>query len=172
MTGHRDGGGHLWHVDLSGEIAISPPLAWEEIVDGPPLAGLRLRLAGDGEDTRAYDAAAPATGRDIVAELQALVDAHGETHRFTGHIEARDVGEVRRLAVRDGRAEWVEPRLVWPGEIADLAAENARLREALETVTATVRQARLIAAETLKRIATDAAPDVRAETPEESHVQA
>lgn len=105
-------------TDLSGEIHIAPPLTWEEIVDGPPLADLRLCLADDGEDARAYDAAVPATDhpRDILGELQALVDAHGESHAFAGHIEVRDFGEVWRLAVRDGRAVRIEPPLVWPEE--------------------------------------------------------
>ena len=123
-----------YRARFSGEITVTPPLSWE-IIKYPTrvrrgLQDLRIRLHEEVTDTAEGQykvitgiAVAPAVageayaGYDMVDELQALVDAYGKSHQFSGHIEAiGDEGDQWRLMVRDGKAVQVYPRVVWPDE--------------------------------------------------------
>lgn len=117
-----------YYTRFDGEISIVPPLTWAEIKRGPGLQDIRLRTIEDTQETDegritrvTADAVIPLMedsykGYSIVEELQALVDAHGKRHAFTGYIsaEGEEAGDLWRLAVKDGRAVKVEPRIVWP----------------------------------------------------------
>lgn len=130
-----------YKANFSGEITITPPVAWAEIrqpLGDRVLQDLRIR---QDEDVQHSDesqvkvitgvAVEPATtygsGYGMVDDLQALVDAHGGSHQFTGYIEATgEEGDKWRLAVRGGQAVQVEPRIIWPDEeTADDAAGEA-----------------------------------------------
>lgn len=119
-----------YYTRFSGEIAILPPLTWTEIKNGPDLQDLHLRIDEDVEETSVgriirvmADAVVPVQedsykGYGIVEELQALVNAHKSLHHFVGYIsaEGEDAGDLWRLAVKDGKAVKVKPRIVWPDE--------------------------------------------------------
>jgi hypothetical protein len=122
---------------FTGEITITPPLTWAEIQTSPPLQDTHLRLVETVTDsetgrtitTQAISVVAESgfSGFRVVEEIQALVEHHGATHGFGGHIEVQfetglvEAGEpgCERYVVRDGRVETVTPRLVWPGEATD-----------------------------------------------------
>ncbi|MFV2172270.1 DUF6205 family protein [Actinomadura sp. LOL_016] len=121
----------------TGHITIAPPLTWAEIKKGPGLQDVRLVLDEDvtdtdeGRATRITCAAiAPLTGDRfagyrILEELQALIDVHGRTHTFAGHIEAvGEDGGRSRYQVDGAKAVQVQPRIVWP----DPGAETAQAR--------------------------------------------
>jgi hypothetical protein len=120
--------------DFTGEITITPPLTWAEIQTSPPLRDTTLRLVEAITDTEtgrtittqaiSVSVESGFSGFNAVKEIQALVDHHGATHTFAGHIDAQfEIGLVKagqpgceRYVVRDGRVETLTPRLVWPGE--------------------------------------------------------
>lgn len=118
-----------YYTRFEGEISIVPPLTWAEIKKGPGIQDLRLRTVEDVEETDegrvtrvTADAVIPLMedsykGYSIVEELQALADAH-KSHRFTGYIsaEGEDAGDLWRLAVKNGKAVKIKPRIVWPDE--------------------------------------------------------
>ena len=118
-----------YYTRFEGEISIVPPLTWAEIKKGPGLQDLRLRTVEDVEETAeghvtrvTADAVVPITedsykGYSIREELQALAKAH-KSHQFTGYIsaEGEDAGDLWRLAVKDGKAVQIRPRIVWPDE--------------------------------------------------------
>jgi len=123
---------------FTGEITITPPLTWAEIQTSPPLRDTTLRLVEAITDTEtgrtittqaiSVSVESGFSGFNAVEEIQALVDHHGATHTFAGHIDAQfEIGLVEagqpgceRYVVRDGRVETLTPRLVWPGEAASL----------------------------------------------------
>jgi hypothetical protein len=119
-----------YYTRFDGEIRIEPPLTWAEIKRGPGLQDIRLRTVEDTQETDegritrvTADAVTPLMedsykGYSIVEELQSLVDAHGKNHRFVGYIsaEGEEAGDLWRLAVKNGKAVKIEPRIVWPDE--------------------------------------------------------
>jgi hypothetical protein len=124
-----------YYTRFEGEIIIDPPLAWGEVKDSPWLSDehgdVVLLLAEETvtEDTdegtsvftrKTGAAVVPVTddsykGYDIVRHLQQIVDAF-PGHIFTGYIsaEGEEAGDLWRLAVKDGRAVKIKPRIVWP----------------------------------------------------------
>lgn len=122
---------------LAGELEIEPRLRWAQYKDSEHYPAGRARDTGKGvylveqketvdtEDgpleRRTVDRLAfawnyPVKLYDIVAELQALVDAHPE-HEFVGEFrgEGADFGDIWLLRVNDGRkVERVLPTITWP----------------------------------------------------------
>jgi hypothetical protein len=134
-----------YYTSIQGQITISPPLTWREIKGSPfvvlaadllPARDCKLRVVQEERDTdegtliSKYADAIVCSYDDqikaytIEAHLQELLDLHGEGHTFSGHLDAEgeEAGDLWRLAVRDGRAVRIEPRIVWPDE----AEESAR----------------------------------------------
>lgn len=128
--------GYITHV--TGEFAITPPLAWPEFKDSgfaphnitdsydPDLI---LRVAEESVDTddgpllrrtatalvmreideyRAYN---------LLDQVQKAIDSF-PGHTFTGRLdcEGEENADIWRVVVRSGRAVKVEPRIVWPDE--------------------------------------------------------
>lgn len=132
-----------YNTSFTGEITITPPLPWSAINDSPYLPGeawdngmdAKFKVAEETVDTdegtlirREAVAVVPVTddaykGYDIVDTLQGIVDAH-PGHTFGGYIraEGEEAGDIWRLAVVDGRATKVTPRIIWP----DGTEEGAR----------------------------------------------
>lgn len=124
-----------YYTTYSGEIRIVPPLTWAEAKDSPWLSvdhgDLMLLLEENAEtvetdhgtDTftrKSVTAVVPITddsykGYQIEDHLQQIVQAF-PGHEFTGYIsaEGEDAGDLWRLAVMDGKAVKVKPRIVWP----------------------------------------------------------
>lgn len=127
---------------FDGVITITPPLTAREIRYCPMLTDLKLRVAEHVEPTdegeivrRTADAVVPdcqgMEGHRIVAELCQLIASFGVTHAFAGHIEVHYPAGyggpgVKRIVLREGLVETVEPRLVWPG---DEPAPGGRLEQ-------------------------------------------
>jgi Family of unknown function (DUF6205) len=120
-----------YKANFTGEIAITPPLTWARIrqpFGDRILQDLRIRQDEDVRDSdegqvkvitgvAVEPTSSYGSGYGMVDDLQALVDVHGSGHQFTGHIEATsEEGDKWRLAVRDGQAVQVHPRIVWPDE--------------------------------------------------------
>ncbi len=125
-----------YDTTFTGEITITPPLPWSAIHDSPFVPDSRgfadrdckFRLdtatveTDEGTLTRKQAVAVtctydnPCGAYDIVEHLQELIDTHGEGRTFAGFIEAdgANAGDLWRLAVIDGRAVRVQPRIVWP----------------------------------------------------------
>jgi len=128
--------GYTTRVD--GEFAITPPLTWNEFKDSefaPDNAksgwepSLILRVDEDSVDTdegpllrrtatalvmREID---EYRERGLVDEVQKAIDSF-PGHTFTGRLdcEGEENTDMWRVAIRDGRAVKVEPRIVWPDE--------------------------------------------------------
>lgn len=123
-----------YQARYTGEITINPPLTWEELdgIGSPVITLTDVRIRCHDEDASTptarvtiitgvavVAAASLGAGYDMVADLQALLDTFG-AERFTGHIEATgEDGDKWRLAIRDGKAIQVHPKIVWPGEDSD-----------------------------------------------------
>jgi hypothetical protein len=127
-----------YNTYFTGQIRIEPPLSWAEIRDSEFLPdrawdnGFTVKLnvveetveTDDGTLARRWaDAIVPVTddrykAYDIVAHVQRLVDRYGNSHAFTGRLDAagEDAGDLWRLTVRDGRAVKIQPQLVWPDD--------------------------------------------------------
>lgn len=119
---------------FSGEITITPPLTWVEILGGPALRDVCLRTDSEVVDSDAarttvttagaiIPVEARYDGRHMVTDIQAIVDHYGMAHTFAGWIQMQPdpgYGEStpQRYIVVDGRVETVTPTLVWPGEEA------------------------------------------------------
>jgi hypothetical protein len=126
-----------YYTRFSGEIKIAPPLLWGEIKDSPfvvagefgtPDRDCKLRIdaeiveTDEGTLTRKRATAIVCTydgetkAYRITEHLQELLNLHGKGRTFSGYIEAEreDSGDMWRLAVRDGQAARIEPRIVWP----------------------------------------------------------
>ncbi|MEV3857778.1 DUF6205 family protein [Streptomyces sp. NPDC050095] len=133
---------------VTGEFAIEPPLTWREIKRSPfsfPSAlghSVREYRADDldlalriNEKTIETDEGtivrrtAPALvmreideyrARNLVEQVQRCLDLF-PGHTFTGRLECEgeENTDLWRVAVRDGRAVRVEPRIVWPDEDGD-----------------------------------------------------
>lgn len=123
-----------YYTRYDGEISIDPPLTWAEIRNSAWAPGgnsrwnVKLAITEEAIDTDE----GPLTRRtsaglvplvedgykgDIVAHVQAAIDAF-PGHAFSGRFdcEGEDSGDIWRLVVRNGRAEKVKPRIVWPDE--------------------------------------------------------
>ncbi|MCT2591096.1 hypothetical protein LHJ74_14460 [Streptomyces sp. N2-109] len=123
---------------VTGEFAISPPLAWSEFKDSPfspfPPAGdhrleLVLRVAeetvqtDDGPLLRRTASALVMSDIDeyraygLIDAVQAALDAF-PGHVFTGRLECEgeENTDMWRVVIRDGRAVKVVPSIVWPDE--------------------------------------------------------
>lgn len=116
-----------------GRLTIDPPLTWAECTglpvstpDGGPNGwDVYLLLTEEQEPTDNGVAVTWTAGaiavtsypfREVLPEVQAIVEAIDDSHSITGHIEcvyARGE-DIWRIAVRDGRA--VEVRPVWPDQ--------------------------------------------------------
>ena len=91
-----------YKANFTGEIAITPPLTWAEIrqpFGDRILQDLRIRQYEDVQDSdegqvrtikgvAVEPASTYGSGYGMVDDLQALVDTHGGSHQFAGHIEA------------------------------------------------------------------------------------
>jgi hypothetical protein len=128
-----------YYTTVTGEIAITPPLTWREFKDspfnttcidsydglkevklrvveeqvdtdeGPLLRKLAVALVPESDDSRKY--------YHLIENVQEAIDAF-PGHTFTGRFdcEGEDTGDLWRLVIRDGFAERVEPRIIWPGD--------------------------------------------------------
>jgi hypothetical protein len=127
-----------YNTRVTGEIAITPPIAWGAIKDSPFLFGddrwpgrdVGLRIVEETVDTdegtlirRHAVAVVPARedgykAYSIVEHLQELVNQFGAEHTFTGMLEGEgeDSGDLWRLTVRHRNAVKVVPQIVWPDE--------------------------------------------------------
>lgn len=121
-----------YNTSVDGEIRIEPPLTWREFKDSP-FAGddldVKLRIEAetvDTDDGRLMRKTAPALipsweekykAYKLVDHVQQAIDAF-PGHTFTGRLdcEGDDNGDLWRVVIRDGRAEKVVPRIVWPDE--------------------------------------------------------
>jgi uncharacterized protein DUF6205 len=127
-----------YYTRVTGELRIEPPLAWGEFKDSPFLPGspndntdydVRLRTDEETVDTEdgqlIHKIASEVLPRwddsfkayNLVEHVQKLIDAF-PGHAFTGRFdcEGEESGDLWRVIVRDGRAEKVTPRIVWPDE--------------------------------------------------------
>lgn len=125
--------GYYTHFD--GEIRIDPPLTWIEIRNSAWAPGgnsrwdVKLRITEETVETedgsltrRQADALVPLSdegykGYSILEHVQAAIAAF-PGHTFSGRFdcEGDDAGDIWRLVVRNGRAEKIEPRIVWPDD--------------------------------------------------------
>ena len=123
-----------YYTQVTGEIAIAPPIKWGDINGSPflPDSGewtdVVLRVAEDSIDTdegtltrRSCAAIEPATddgykAYGIQVDLQTLLNAIGPGHEYSGYLEGlgEDNEDIWRLYVRDGKAIKVKVQLVWP----------------------------------------------------------
>lgn len=126
-----------YYTRFDGEIVITPPLPWSEVKDSPFVkAGeygevdrdCKLRLVEETVETdegtlirkQAVAVVCTYTGQtkaySIVEHLQELLDLHGEGRTFTGYLsaEGEESADLWRLAVENGRAAKIQPRIVWP----------------------------------------------------------
>ncbi|WP_084963337.1 DUF6205 family protein [Thermoactinospora rubra] len=122
---------------LSGEIIIEPPIPWRELQHSPfvrtperkeweRLTWLRVveetKETDEGTLTRREAVAIRPSQADelrahsLVTDVQAIVDAHGAGRTFTGFILVRgeESPDIWRVAIENGRAVEVRPRIVWP----------------------------------------------------------
>lgn len=120
-----------YYTRVTGEFAIEPPLTWTEIRDNPVPTDRDVRLRIDEETvdtdegplTRKTSSALVPRWDDsfkayhLIEHVQKVIDAF-PGHTFTGRLdcEGEESGDLWRVVVRDGRAEKVEPRIVWPDE--------------------------------------------------------
>lgn len=126
-----------YYARVTGEIRIEPPLTWAEFKDSPfydqgiahdDRLDVRLDVTEETVNTdegpllRRTATALVAAWSDsykayyIVEHTQKAIDAH-PGHTFTGRLECKgEDGALWRVIVRNGRAEQVEPRIVWPDE--------------------------------------------------------
>ena len=128
-----------YNVHVDGEIAIDPPLTWREIKDSQWLPenapkgranAVKFKLAeemvetDDGTLTRRTAVAIVPLMSDayrasgLVEAVQAVMDAHGDGHTFTGRFDCdgEDAGDLWRVVLRNGRASKVKPYITWPDE--------------------------------------------------------
>lgn len=128
--------GYTTHV--TGEFAIEPPLAYSEFKDSkfaPDNAensytpSLILRVSEEAVETEEgpllKQTATALVMREIdeyrerglVDEVQTAIDSF-PGHVFTGRLdcEGDENADIWRVAIRDGRAVKVEPRILWPDE--------------------------------------------------------
>lgn len=127
--------GYVTHV--KGEFSISPPLTWTEIKDTAyaPDANITerpdlfLRIDEESVDTAegtlTRRSAAALVMReideyrayDLLEQVQRAVDAF-PGHRWSGRLdcEGQENTDMWRVVIRDGKAQKVEPRIVWPDE--------------------------------------------------------
>lgn len=128
-----------YYTKFEGEIRIDPPLTWREVKDSPYLPDAAQRTGmvdvkfnvqesveetDDGTVTRRWvDAIVPLSdsqykGYSIIETVQKIIDQYKGTHTFSGRFdcEGEETADLWRLVVRNGRAEKVEPRIVWPDE--------------------------------------------------------
>ena len=128
--------GYTTHV--TGEFAITPPLAWNEFKDSKFAPhnvqssydpSLILRVDEDSVDTDdgplLRRTATALVMREIdeyrayhlIDEVQEAVDAF-PGHSWSGRLECEgeENTDIWRVVIRDGRAIRVEPRIVWPDE--------------------------------------------------------
>lgn len=116
-------------------ITIDPPLALDDVKDGPELRTIELiHLRADGatlpvgpwtaNTIDARDSGMNYRPHFIVSELQQVLDYYAD-REFTGFIEARnsspDMAPIFRYYVRDRRVVMVAPELVWPDDEANAA---------------------------------------------------
>lgn len=127
-----------YYTRVDGEIRIEPPLTWAEIKTNtllPETEGgrseydVRLRIDEETVDTdegqmirKTCSALVPAWAESfkayhLVEHVQLMIDAF-PAHTFTGRLECEgeEGGDLWRVIVRDGRAEKVTPRIVWPDD--------------------------------------------------------
>jgi hypothetical protein len=127
-----------YRTHVTGEFAITPPLAWPEFKDSEFAPhnidcsydpDLILRVAEESVDTddgpllkRTATALAMReideyNARNLMAQVQKAVDSF-PGHTFTGRLECEgeENTDLWRVVIRDGRAVKVEPRIVWPDE--------------------------------------------------------
>lgn len=122
---------------LSEEITIDPPIPWADLHDSPfirtsdrreyeRLVWLRMEEQDveTDEGTLTHKRAVairPSTAdelraRGLVDEVQEIVNAHGRGRAFTGYIlvTGEESPDIWRVAVEDGQAVEVRPKIVWP----------------------------------------------------------
>ena len=128
-----------YYTSVTGELRIEPPLTWAEFKDSPfngssidawdGLKEVRLRIAEEHVDTdegslirKTATALIPESEDSrkyyhLVEHVQQAIDSF-PGHTFTGRLdcEGEDNGDLWRVVIRDGRAEKVTPRIVWPDE--------------------------------------------------------
>jgi hypothetical protein len=121
-----------------GEITIDPPLTWAQAKDHPfrkPDGGdvnwrtaLCLVMHEENQETDRgvlhlrqgvgvqYAWERPEKCREVLGELQRIVDLAGPAHTFTGALEGTgsDFGDIWLLRVIDGRAVRWLPTITWP----------------------------------------------------------
>lgn len=123
----------------TGEITITPPLTRSQIAKVQEgfvnITDVKLRVINTEEEsndgnsvtiTSIADAIIPLTGtytgRNIVADIQALVDYFGD-REYDGYIQVQwDSGYgdplPTRYQVAEGRVVEIRPELTWPSEVA------------------------------------------------------
>lgn len=136
-----------YNTRYMGEIRIVPPIGWGELSDADKTwidpwnsnhyYDCALQLDEEPVDTpdgtltrKQVTAIIPASeddykGYGIVEAVQGIVDRWAPTGRtFGGYLECEgeEAGDLWRLAVVDGRATRIEPRIIWP----DLSEEPKR----------------------------------------------
>ncbi|GAA3807556.1 DUF6205 family protein [Streptomyces chiangmaiensis] len=129
--------GYTTHV--VGEFAIEPPLTWSEFKDSefapdnvensytPSLTLRTNEQPVEKEDGVFLHRTATALvmreideyrERGLVAEVQRAIDSF-PGHTFSGRLECEgeENTDIWRVIVRNGRAQRIEPRIVWPDEV-------------------------------------------------------
>jgi hypothetical protein len=124
-----------YYTTYTGQITIEPALSWAEFKDSPWIGddhgAVKLDVRQE-ETSRETDegtitvtlktavAIVPISedsykGYSIIEDVQKIVDAF-PGHSWIGYIsaEGEEAGDLWRLAVRDGSAVQVKPRIVWP----------------------------------------------------------
>ncbi|MFK0142493.1 DUF6205 family protein [Streptomyces murinus] len=126
-----------YYTAVSGQILIEPPLRGAALKESPfydPWAGGEVRrcicLDIDEEPTGPLGTREPVARRvisadverldafDMEGEVQELIDAY-PGHTFTGRLECmgdNHWSDMWGVIVRNGRAERVQPVVVWPGD--------------------------------------------------------
>ncbi|MEV4227264.1 DUF6205 family protein [Streptomyces bobili] len=127
-----------YYTSVTGEIRIEPPLTWAEIKSNPLLPeteggrseyDVRLRIDEETVETdegqmirKTCSALVPAwddsfKAYHLIEHVQFMVDTF-PGHTFSGRLdcEGEENGDLWRVVIRDGRAEKVTPRIVWPDE--------------------------------------------------------
>jgi hypothetical protein len=151
-----------YNTRVTGAFTATPPITWTEMKDTPyasddrRASDLKLHVVENTVDTPWGDlierTATKLSLRDIdeyraynlIEHVQAAIDAFPD-HEFTGHLhcEGDENDDIWRVAIRDGRAIEVKPRIVWDDEPTEAQPVPDRLAVILKQVALTKYRALL-----------------------------
>jgi hypothetical protein len=121
-----------YYTQYSNEIEITPPIPYGKVKDTPFIVkddgfwgytgkDVMFDISEDIEGKRFARAIVPVQedeykGYNIVEHVQEIVDMFGDSHNFSGYLnaEGEETGDLWRLYVINGRATAIKPTITWP----------------------------------------------------------